>query len=66
MLAVFFGMAVYCIVNDRSSKAVGKSLWFLLFFLTGPLGSIVYYFDVYRYQLKQKHLACPTLVNSPF
>ena len=46
-MIIFFGMAIFCILRGRSSVS-GKIFWFLFFFLTGPLGSTLYYFAVYR------------------
>lgn len=46
-LIVSLGMAVFCAFADRSSVSV-KVFWFLLFLATWPIGSIVYYFTVYR------------------
>jgi hypothetical protein len=50
-LIVSFGMANFCASADRSSARV-KVLWFLLFFGTWPIGSIVYFFTVYRGSIK--------------
>jgi len=47
MLILWFGMAIYCVREDRSRVGV-KLLWFIFFFLAGPYGSVVYYFAVYR------------------
>jgi hypothetical protein len=56
MLFIFYGMAVFCACRDHSS--IGrKALWFILFFLTGPIGSTVYYFTVYRGYIKRKRAA---------
>lgn len=46
-LIIFVGMAMYCAFSDRSSVGV-KVSWFLLFLVIWPLGSIVYFFTVYR------------------
>jgi len=48
-LSLVFGMAIFCVVLDRS-PAVGKVFWFVLFFFAGPFGSAIYYFAVYRKQ----------------
>ena len=53
MAIIFFGMAVFCAFIDRSPIS-GKALWFVLFFATGPFGSVVYYFVVYRRFVKRK------------
>ena len=47
MFIVFGGMAIFCVCIDHSSL-LRKLLWFVLFFGTGPIGSTVYYFAVYR------------------
>lgn len=47
MLLVFLGMAIFCVSIDQSSIGA-KVLSFVLFFLTGPIGSVAYYFVVYR------------------
>jgi hypothetical protein len=52
MLLIFFGMAIFCAVWDRSS--IGKKvLWYLLFVATGPIGSTMYYFIEYRAYIKR-------------
>lgn len=53
MILIFFGMAIFCVCRDSSSGSA-KVLWFVLFLLTGPIGSIVYYFAVYRGYIKRK------------
>lgn len=56
MLVIFFGMAVFCVRCDHSS--IGrKALWFASFLVTGPIGSTVYYFTVYRGYIKRKRAA---------
>jgi len=52
-LIVSFGMAMFCAFADRSSVGV-KVRWFFLFLVTWPLGSIVYFFTVYRGFIKRK------------
>jgi membrane protein implicated in regulation of membrane protease activity len=47
ILIIMIGMAIFCVFLDRSSVGA-KILWFLFFFFTGPLGSIVYFFGVYK------------------
>ena len=55
MLIIIFGMAIFCAFRDRSSVGT-KILWFLFFFFTAPLGSMVYFLTVYK-----KHLrTCPS------
>ena len=46
-LIISFGMAIFCAFADRSSVGA-KVLWFLLFIVIWPFGSMVYYFTVYR------------------
>ena len=55
MLVIFFGMAVFCVLWDHSSIA-RKALWLALFLVTGPIGSTVYYFTVYRGYIKKKRM----------
>jgi hypothetical protein len=50
-LIVSLGMAIFCALADRSSVGV-KVLWFLVFLVTWPIGSIVYFFAVYRGSIK--------------
>lgn len=45
--ALLHGMAIACARVDRSRLGV-KLFWFVLFFLTPPIGSVLYYFFVYR------------------
>ena len=52
-LIVSFGMACFCAFMDRSPVGV-KVLWFLLFLFTWPIGSIVYFFTVYRGGINRK------------
>ena len=50
---IVFGMMVFCASRDHSS--IGrKVLWFVLFLGTGPIGSTVYYFAVYRGHIRRK------------
>ena len=53
ILLVFFGMAIFCACIDRSSLRK-KAFLFALFLGTGPIGSAVYYFAVYRGYLKRR------------
>jgi multisubunit Na+/H+ antiporter MnhG subunit len=47
LLIIIIGMAIFCAFLDRSS--VGKKIvWFLVFFFTVPVGSLVYFFTVYK------------------
>ena len=47
LLIIMIGMAIFCVFLDRSS-ARAKILWFLAFFFTAPVGSLVYFFSVYK------------------
>ncbi len=52
-LIISLGMAIFCGFTDRA--AVGaKAVWFLLFFVTWPIGSMVYYFATYRGFIKRQ------------
>jgi TM2 domain-containing membrane protein YozV len=53
VVVLFFGMAIFCACIDHSS-ILKKILWFVLFLGTGPIGSTVYYFTVYRGYIKRK------------
>jgi hypothetical protein len=57
-LIISFGMAIFCAVTDRSSVGV-KALWFLSFLVIWPIGSIVYFFIVYRGSIKRAELVGP-------
>jgi len=50
-LIIWFGMAAFCIFEDRSSVSV-KIWWFVLFFTTAFFGAAVYFFKVYRKQVE--------------
>jgi hypothetical protein len=52
MLIIFFGMAIVCACMDHTFAT--KASWFLIFLCTGPVGSVVYYFAVYRGHIKRK------------
>jgi hypothetical protein len=52
-------MAIFCVCIDRSS-ILKKVLWFVLFFGTGPIGSTVYYFAVYRTYIRKKKSGGPS------
>jgi hypothetical protein len=56
VLIIFFGMAVFCARKDYSSIGV-KALWFVLFLATGPIGTTVYYFTVYRGYIRRNRAA---------
>jgi hypothetical protein len=51
-LIVSFGMAIFCAFTDHSPVGT-KVGWFLLFFVTWPFGSMVYFFRVYRLHIKK-------------
>jgi hypothetical protein len=44
---LFIGMTMFCVLRKRASES-GTVSWLVLFFFSGPLGSAVYYFAVYR------------------
>ena len=54
IVIIFFGMAIFCMLRERASVS-GKILWFVFFFLTGPLGSTLYYFAVYRRLVRNQY-----------
>jgi hypothetical protein len=56
MLLLFFGMATHCVLGDGASR-FAKFGWFILFFLTGPIGSMIYFFFVYRHCVRREALA---------
>ena len=49
-LILLFGMAAFCIREDRSSIST-KVLWFVIFFVTAMFGTAVYFFAVYKKQI---------------
>jgi len=51
-LIISFSMAIFCAFMDRSSVGV-KVLWFLLFLVTWPIGSMTYFFTTYRGYIKR-------------
>jgi uncharacterized membrane protein YfcA len=53
-LVIFFGMLAYLFACDRSSR---KALWVLIFLLTACFGSSLYFFMVYRKQMRTAHTA---------
>jgi hypothetical protein len=55
-LIISGGMALFCAFRDRSPASV-KVLWFLLFLVTWPFGSIAYFFTVYRRLLNRRRTA---------
>ena len=52
-LILLFGVAVFCLREDRSPIGA-KILWFVLFFATACFGAAAYFFMVYRKQLQQE------------
>jgi hypothetical protein len=50
-IIIWFGMAAFCIFEDRSSVSV-KIWWFVFFFTTAFFGAAVYFFKVYRKQVQ--------------
>jgi hypothetical protein len=50
---IFFGMAIFCVVKDRSSRYI-KILWLIVFFATSCFGSALYFLTVYRKQIASK------------
>ena len=46
-IAIFLSMLFYLFLCDDAAGVV-KVLWLLLFFLTGPVGTIIYFFSAYR------------------
>ena len=49
-IIIWFGMAFFCIYNDRSSLGA-KILWFIIFLSTASFGSVAYFFKVYKKQV---------------
>lgn len=56
LLLLFFGMAIHCVLGDGSSH-FAKYGWFVLFLFTGPIGSTIYFFLVYRNCVRREALA---------
>jgi len=50
-LIIWFGMMACCARDDNSSRGT-KVLWFIFFFFTAPFGTLVYFFSVYRKQVR--------------
>ena len=48
-LVIWFGMATFCILKDRSSARV-KVWWFVLFLTSAMFGTTAYFFAVYKKQ----------------
>ena len=50
-LIIIFGMAFHCL--SKSDFSIGtKILWSLFAFLTAPFGAAIYFFTVYKKQMK--------------
>lgn len=58
-LLISVGMAMFCAFVDRSSVGI-KVLWFVLFLVTWPFGSMVYFFTAYRGLIKKKRAVGPS------
>jgi hypothetical protein len=50
VVILVIGMACHC-ACDRDLSVGNKIWWFIIFFATGPFGSAVYFFNVYRPQV---------------
>jgi hypothetical protein len=50
-LVIWFGMAAFCLREDRSHVST-KISWFILFFVAAWFGSAAYFFMVYRKQVQ--------------
>ena len=50
-LITLFGMMAFCIREERSPTST-KIFWFIFFFITGPFGTVIYFFSVYRKQVR--------------
>lgn len=55
-LIILFGMVIFCVRRDPSS-ASAKVLWFILFLTTACFGAVVYFFVVYRRQIRRQSTA---------
>ncbi len=53
---IWFGMLAFCLREDRS-RVSAKILWFILFFTAAWFGSAVYFFRVYRRQVRGPGIA---------
>lgn len=62
VVVLFLGMAIFCACMNHSIRT--KVLWFVLFFGTGPIGSAVYYFAVYRGYVRRQRGAGPVVAQS--
>ncbi len=50
-LVLIFGMMVFCFREDNSSTSA-KVFWAVFGFFTAPFGAMVYFFSVYRKQVR--------------
>jgi hypothetical protein len=52
-LIILFGMAIFCVHEDRSSIST-KIFWFIVFFANACFGAAAYFFKVYRKQVQRQ------------
>lgn len=50
-LILLFGMVEFCLRHDKSTVG-DKTLWFIAFFVTACFGAALYFFIVYRKQVR--------------
>ena len=50
-LIIWFGMLIFCIREDRSTLGE-KIFWFVVFFIAAWFGAAVYFFMVYRKEIR--------------
>jgi len=51
IMPIIFGMAIHCISN--SDLSIGAKIsWSIFAFLTAPFGAAIYFFTVYKKQVK--------------
>lgn len=50
-MIIWFGMTFFCAREDRSPVSV-RIQWFIVFLVAGPFGSAIYFFRVYRRQVR--------------
>ena len=53
-VVIWFGMVIYCLSEDHVSS---KFFWFILFFGTAWFGAAIYFFTVYRKQVRMMNLS---------
>jgi len=58
-LVIFFGMLAYLFKCDRPA-GIWKILWLIIFFTSGCFGSAVYFFLIYRRQVRGRRETWPT------